>query len=302
MITNGGFEYFENDEHSITFKEFILNFIHVLSNEQDIDSETFFHSMYFSPTQKPMNAWRWKFSAMQKAIKTKLSSEVNVAEFRIISTKDIILYNSTSELQCVQNIPLLFSDKIKHSIKITCKWKDQGYGNRKGRMFVIRNKKVTTSLQHDDLSGTGEIIYASPIVKHYDSILKTEFTPMSNSSAVNNDTYSIWCHVGQREGHTLDIKNLSIRYLVHEESMKIPCMLHQILIRNMHSNEGIFFRLLLKETIILFCKNSCYYAKLMESSEQQKSLLNNRLFQYLSKMDLIGFSDADVKIFDKFVA
>jgi len=107
-------------------------------------------------------------------------------------------------------IPVLFPNRT-HSIVLTCRWRDQGYGNRKGGLFVVA---VDT---HDDPNATtlesienGKIVYESPLAPHEEQSLQMSFS-YSPSKA-----YYLWYRVGGGGGHQLRVHNLEMHTIIHD--------------------------------------------------------------------------------------
>eukprot|EP00553_Chaetoceros_curvisetus_P016065 CAMPEP_0204643594 /NCGR_PEP_ID=MMETSP0718-20130828/836_1 /ASSEMBLY_ACC=CAM_ASM_000674 /TAXON_ID=230516 /ORGANISM="Chaetoceros curvisetus" /LENGTH=174 /DNA_ID=CAMNT_0051664875 /DNA_START=51 /DNA_END=575 /DNA_ORIENTATION=- len=95
-----------------------------------------------------------------------------------------------------------------HSILFTCKYKDQGWGNRKGFIHIAE------SIFEDDEEGEtqikmGNIIYSSPRAEHHWMDLRFEFQPDDGKR------YSLWYQVGGGGGHTLHVASVSLKTLIY---------------------------------------------------------------------------------------
>lgn len=111
-------------------------------------------------------------------------------------------------------IPVLFPHRT-HSVVLTCKWRDQGFGNRKGALFVVAvpvnddpNTEMLESIEN------GKTVYASPIAPHEEESLRISFS-CSPSMA-----YYLWYRVGGGGGHQLGINNLMMHTVIHDCSGK----------------------------------------------------------------------------------
>lgn len=75
-------------------------------------------------------------------------------------------YEESSTLRPFEWVPVLFPRRT-HSVVLTCRWRDQGYGNRKGKLFVVAfpsnddvRKAAMESIEN------GMIVYESPLASH----------------------------------------------------------------------------------------------------------------------------------------
>lgn len=73
-------------------------------------------------------------------------------------------------------IPVLLPHRT-HSVVLTCQWRDQGYGNRKGALFVVAvpaeddpNEETLESIEN------GKIVYQSPLAPHEQESLTISFS------------------------------------------------------------------------------------------------------------------------------
>lgn len=131
-----------------------------------------------------------------------------------------------------QRIPILFPRRI-HSVGLSLRWEDQGWGNRKGQIYVVavatREKIATTttttlaetqtpesSLPQDRFNG-GRLVYESPIAKHNDEPLRMSFCPKAD------ETYYLWYKVGGGGGHELKLQNIRVHMLVQMDVGRNLC-------------------------------------------------------------------------------
>jgi hypothetical protein len=121
-----------------------------------------------------------------------------------------------------------------HSIGLQCRWKDQGYGDRKGRLYVIGEPKRTLIFEEknrSDHSETnamrnkeeeeeatnlapfegGSLVYESPLAPHTFSNLKVTFVPRPN------ETYHLWYRCGGGGGHLLMVEELIVNTLFFDD-------------------------------------------------------------------------------------
>lgn len=97
-------------------------------------------------------------------------------------------------------MPLLLKNQI-HTVQFTCIFRDQGWGNQKGQLYIREDKNRNNYL--------GDIIARSPIAKHDETILKLSFQPKPDKN------YTMCYTVGGGGGHELFVKNPCIRQLLY---------------------------------------------------------------------------------------
>ena len=113
-----------------------------------------------------------------------------------------------------------------HTVCLKCRWKDQGWGNRKGKLFVVAQgsaaSKDTTTCQEgrhmeaDEtaLFGEGRFVYKSPVAAAHDfEDLQIMFT-----TPQKDETYHLWVVVGGGGGHKLFVVDLCAHTLVFNDS------------------------------------------------------------------------------------
>mmetsp|Transcript_18828 Transcript_18828/g.40770 ORF Transcript_18828/g.40770 Transcript_18828/m.40770 type:complete len:182 (-) Transcript_18828:306-851(-) len=115
-------------------------------------------------------------------------------------------------------IPVISQVSV-HSILIVMNWKDQGWGNRKGRVLVVAERENQTndraSLgqrlgQGQEFAG-GRVVYASGIAPHESQRLQIILKPRLKES------YHIWYVVGGGGGHNLALFNVNVQAIVFDE-------------------------------------------------------------------------------------
>ena len=114
-----------------------------------------------------------------------------------------------------------------HTVCLMCKWKDQGYGDCKGRIYVVAHTthydKNETCDDEQMLFDGGKVVCTSPLVSHSMEPLVITFTPSSNNNPTTTTTtteqtdttyYYLWLKVGG--GNLLFIENLNVYTLVFD--------------------------------------------------------------------------------------
>mmetsp|Transcript_8543 Transcript_8543/g.14983 ORF Transcript_8543/g.14983 Transcript_8543/m.14983 type:complete len:301 (-) Transcript_8543:155-1057(-) len=107
-----------------------------------------------------------------------------------------IRHDSNDDRHYGFQIPII-SQVAVHSILVSMTWKDQGWGNRKGRVFVV--------------AGGGRVVYSSGIAPHNLEQFSFTFEPRQNES------YHLWYNVGGGGGHSLRLSNVSVQALVFDD-------------------------------------------------------------------------------------
>lgn len=94
-------------------------------------------------------------------------------------------------------IPVVLGSRT-HSIVLETRWRDQGYGNRKGVLFVIANDSNATRKEVQSFS-IGRLVKASPLIHHDDRRITLHFRPKPK------EVYHLWIHVGGGGGHEIQL-------------------------------------------------------------------------------------------------
>ncbi|KAL3910468.1 MAG: hypothetical protein SGARI_002110, partial [Bacillariaceae sp.] len=114
-------------------------------------------------------------------------------------------------------IPIFYQNP--QSVVLKCQWKDQGWGNRKGRIYVVEHHDNDESRHRtetedddqraiDDLFEGGKVVYKSPVATHDLEPLEISFVPKpAKSSDRRPPRYHLWFVVGGGGGHSLTIEN-----------------------------------------------------------------------------------------------
>jgi len=103
-----------------------------------------------------------------------------------------------------------------HSIIIEFDWYDQGWGNRKGQVYVMtRPSKQSNHRRHATPApyDGGRVVYESPLAEHQPSKLRIELPPPESA----DEEYSLWTKVGGGGGHLLFLNDGTIRTLLYDD-------------------------------------------------------------------------------------
>jgi len=103
--------------------------------------------------------------------------------------------------------PFLFPNLI-HTIHVTFDFRDQGWGNRKGVIYIMEEKYVG----HGHNSGCidkGTIIAMSPTAEHHETKCSLSFKPKKGF------IYNLCYKVGGGGGHELHVRNMKVESFVH---------------------------------------------------------------------------------------
>lgn len=97
-----------------------------------------------------------------------------------------------------------------HTVRISCRWRDQGFGNRKGEFWIV-GRRPSHERNVEELFDGGRIVYESPPAPHNESFLSVEFCPHEG------EIYHIWYKVGSGGGHSLFLRQCTIEELVYDD-------------------------------------------------------------------------------------
>lgn len=109
----------------------------------------------------------------------------------------------------------IFGDN-PHTIFLKCRWKDQGWGERKGRIFVVAHSEenANDNCQANEHFESGKVVYMSPVASHSFENLSIAFSPQKSTM------YHLWYIVGGGGGHLLIIEDLFAETLVFDDATK----------------------------------------------------------------------------------
>ncbi len=94
--------------------------------------------------------------------------------------------------------------RIPHTITLETYWRDQGWGNRKGTLFIVANESTSSNV---DFS-SGRLVHTSPIADHSIQRLRMTFRPKQD------EKYHLWIHVGGHGGHELIFETPLLVYVI----------------------------------------------------------------------------------------
>jgi hypothetical protein len=83
-----------------------------------------------------------------------------------------------------------------HTVVLETTWKDQGWGNYKGTLFILGYDSNCSTEDRTHFS-RGRIVQMSPLARHEETPLRMKFRPRSG------ETYRLWIFVGCGGGHIL---------------------------------------------------------------------------------------------------
>jgi hypothetical protein len=134
-----------------------------------------------------------------------------------------------------------FSNLI-HSVKFSCNFLDQGWGNRKGYIFISEKPN------QEQQQGIGRMIARSPLAEHHETKCELIFKPKPGF------TYGLCYLIGGGGGHELIVRDIKLVSFVH--SACIP--LANILMDTTTSQSSLFYRNMLQYVLdtVLYLDNS----------------------------------------------
>ena len=96
-----------------------------------------------------------------------------------------------------------------HSITIEGDWKDQGWGNRNGQLYIVAQNPEEENPSFE----SGRLVASSPIAEHKKTKVCLTFQPKAN------EKYQLWYLIGGGGGHSLHIENLVAHETVVEDKI-----------------------------------------------------------------------------------
>lgn len=152
-----------------------------------------------------------KLSRTCRALQSKLS--LTASPLRRILT-NFVRHARNDDRHYGYQIPVpLTPQVVVHSILVSMTWKDQGWGNRKGSVYVVAEEEKQAydrSGQGQELFGGGRVVYSSGIAPHESEQLSFTFKPRASES------YHLWYKVGGGGGHSLKFSDVSVQALVFD--------------------------------------------------------------------------------------
>lgn len=108
----------------------------------------------------------------------------------------------TDAIQYATEIPIL-PDMPIHTLLISMIWRDQGWGNKKGRVFVISKSK----------EGIIRVVYTSKDAPHSRQKLRIGIHPK------DDETYHLCYKVGGGGGHEINLYGIRLIALVYDDNL-----------------------------------------------------------------------------------
>jgi hypothetical protein len=98
-------------------------------------------------------------------------------------------------------MPMLLDSYRIHTIRFECDYVDQGWGNRKSKLYIREDK--------NESDYKGDVMTESGIAEHHETHLSMEFQPKPGKN------YTMCFYVGGGGGHELFVRNSRIRLLLY---------------------------------------------------------------------------------------
>lgn len=111
--------------------------------------------------------------------------------------------NEGDTSQLARPIPIPFRNRV-HSVILQGRWRDQGWGNRKGQVLLMAKRE----------NEPDRIVLESDIAHHIDNDLRMVF------HLVDNEVYSLYIKVGGGGGHSLHIKQMKTTLVIMDSDAK----------------------------------------------------------------------------------
>mmetsp|Transcript_7912 Transcript_7912/g.11410 ORF Transcript_7912/g.11410 Transcript_7912/m.11410 type:complete len:275 (-) Transcript_7912:1126-1950(-) len=110
-------------------------------------------------------------------------------------------------------LPVFPLQHMTHSVMFSCLWKDQGWGNRKGKIFIVEEPNDPDGMEHTRHNLNDAAYYnkvaESGIAEHDETELRLFFHPQPNRK------YYLWYRVGGGGGHELYLKSAHVKQVVY---------------------------------------------------------------------------------------
>lgn len=181
------------------------------------------------------------FSAVSKAVQQGLSLSPTNTPLPIVSSPDLHFhgdYTNGDDPLFVASIPVQMDLEKIHSVVLQCQWKDQGWGNDKGRMIIVGHQKrvapgatdvfkagrliaqtgpaprrwgpIIVGRRNRVASNTAEVFQAGRLVAQAGPAPR-EWSPMELTFVPKEgEFYSIWCSAGGGGGHELFVRDAAV--------------------------------------------------------------------------------------------
>jgi hypothetical protein len=142
----------------------------------------------------------------------------NAIPFKINDIHESGDYRTGDRMRLWTKLPSPILQTSTHTVKVTCSFKDQGWGNRKGNLFIT---EFDNDREGDD--AIGQTIVTSPRAEHHETFCELEFSPKIGV------TYALTYRVGGGGGHELYARSLKVVSYVHSAAAPLanklsPCL------------------------------------------------------------------------------
>lgn len=124
-----------------------------------------------------------------------------------------------------------------HSLILSCQWRDQGWGNRKSRLAVVAFP--STAFQQDIIPpritgkslpwGGGRLVYLSPTDAPHQLVPLRVTLPITRPK--ENEGYVLFARAGNGGGHSVEIRDISLRSVIFDEEDRTVSKVFQALHR-----------------------------------------------------------------------
>jgi len=153
-----------------------------------------------------------------------------------------------------------------HSVQFSCIWKDQGSGDRKGRLYIAGSCKSKGSFRDDDV-----VCCTHSDAEHEYQPLRLRFVPEEGKR------YFVWYKVGAGGGHQLYIRNPVVHYLIYDNFEGYLVRQQRALVAKGAYNDAPLFPLLLR-AIALHAQRSF--------TDDGESMIDRSIIDALEDLDL----------------
>lgn len=114
-------------------------------------------------------------------------------------------YHNGDNIHLKETFASFLSQGLIHSVKLSFRYKDQGWGNRKGRVHITERNAGDENI--------GRIVKSSPIAKHHEEKCELVFRSKRGFS------YGLCYQVGGGGGHKLFVRDIKLESYVHSEEV-----------------------------------------------------------------------------------
>ena len=179
-------------------------------------------------------------------------------------------YRCRIHVKTIIGSPFYFSNLI-HSVKLSCYYRDQGWGNRKGQIFI-------TEKSNQELQQSERITAESPLAEHHETKCELIFKPKPGFM------YCLCYRIGDGGGHTLIVRDIKLESFVHSACIPLANILMDTRptsqldrINKKTSTQSLFYRNMLQyvlDTVVYFDNSKTHCQQ--QQQQQQEILLGRR--------------------------